>query len=613
MEDPNDPREQIINRLGLQGKCSFQDLIFVLNEIGELLDERFFFVIDALNEGNGKEFWIDDISGFIEEFRPFSNIALILSVRSTYLDDVLPEALRDGKDLIQIEHHGFAGQELEAVRHFCKNFDLKEPGVPLLAPEFSDPLFLLLLCKALKASFQTDFPKGANGITDVYKIHTTSVSKKLNKEFEFGLPSQSNIVEDGINHLLKLGSNYRGFRLDQVEEHFTKFKKCNGMHLLDGMLRENILTDDISYFSKDEPRVKVVRFSYERYANHAFVRSLLNDCNGNPKLLIGEKGYLNHEATNKKYFDEGILDALAIQLPEQFGIELHELMTQKWLDQFDLYLTNNDTIQVVVVNSLPWRSLDSIEYDKTTKFLNDYLGDYYISDELFRILLTLAPNDDHPINANYIHNRLGPLSMSDRDSFWLDFIYQEFNDAKSPLSRLIDWVLDYEVHKNMSRDSRLLTCMTLGWMLGSPYTPLRDAATIGIVKLLDDDLILSNDLLQQFSKVDDLYIQERLIASIYGAVIRSNDIETTHKIAKYVFDAIFSKGTPTVHLMIRDYARGIIEYALHLDGNLDVDLDLIRPPYNAQMPILLPLDEDVEKRYKLEWKKRCRVSRRNGD
>lgn len=608
----DDPRVQILGRLGLTDKCSFQDLQKLLNQIGEFLGERFFFVVDALNEGNGKQFWINEIAGLMEEFKPYPYIALVLSVRSTYLDDVIPEDLLKSEDLVQVEHHGFEGQELEAVQHFCRNFGLEEPGVPLLAPEFSTPLFLLLFCKALKASGKTKFPKGLNGISEVYRSHTQSVSSALNKEFQFGLPQQSNIVEDGINYLLELDSGYGGYRLREVEDHFSKFRKCNGLHLLNGMLRENILTDDIYYFSKEEPRVKVVRFSYERYANHSFVKSLLYRCEDDPNLLIQEGSYLYKCAQNNKYFDRGVLDALAIILPERFDIELCELMTQQWLEQFDLFHTSNETLQGIVIESLQWRSIGSIDFDKISKFIDDFLGDYYINNELFRILIQIASNEEHPLNANYLHQHLAPLSMAERDSFWLEFIYDEFNDPTSSLSRLIDWILEYDQHQSMSRPARILTCTTLGWMLCSPLVPLRDASTIAIVKLLDDDLIVSIDLLRIFNEVNELYIQERLYAAIYGAVIRSDHTGIIHDIASYVYKLIFSSGSPTAHLMLRDYARGIIEYAYHLDASIDLNFDLVRPPYDAELPESLPTIEEVKAKYELEWDKEFSYSMKNG-
>lgn len=599
----NNPREQILGRLELSGKCDFNRLIIVLNQIGKFLNERFFFVIDALNEGNGKQFWINEIAGLIEDFDTYPHVALVFSVRSTYIDDVIPEELQNTENLTQIEHHGFEGQELEAVQYFCRNFELEEPGIPLLAPEFSNPLFLLLFCKALKANGVTKFPKGINGISEVYRSHTQSVSNALNKEFQFRLPKLTNIVEAGINYLLKLGSDYRGFRLSEVQEHFAVFKMCNGLHLLNGMLRDNILTDDISYFSQKEPKVKVVRFSYERYANHAFVKSQLDKSVQNPNHLLQKGGYLFETALKNKQFDEGILESFAIQLPERFNIELHELMTQNWLDQFDFYSFTNDNLQALVIESFQWRTIDSIPIKKTKNFINQYLSKYYMDDDLFRILFLLAPNEDHPLNANYLHQHLAPLSMPDRDSFWLGFIHQEFNDPKSSLSRLIDWVLDYDQHQKMSSESRILTCTTLAWMLCSPLVPLRDSATIAIVKLLDDNLIICIDLLKKFSKIDDLYLQERLYASVYGAVIRSNDIGTIHTIATYVFKLIFLSGNPPVQLMLRDYARSIIEYAYHLDNSINVDFDLVRPPYKTSLPNSLPSVEEVKAKYELEWNK----------
>ncbi|MBK6782886.1 MAG: hypothetical protein IPG79_03340 [Saprospiraceae bacterium] len=49
--------------------------------------------------------------------------------------------------------------------------------------------------------------------------------------------------------------------------------------------------------------------------------------------------------------------------------------------------------------------------------------------------------------------------------------------------------------------------------MGSNFQPLRDAATIGLVKLTEDHIDILIRLLEIFEKVNDDYIIERLIAA----------------------------------------------------------------------------------------------------
>ena len=48
-----------------------------------------------------------------------------------------------------MEHPGFDGRELEATERFFDAAGLEQPRIPLLTPEFTNPLFLKLYCESL--------------------------------------------------------------------------------------------------------------------------------------------------------------------------------------------------------------------------------------------------------------------------------------------------------------------------------------------------------------------------------------------------------------------------------------------------------------------------------
>lgn len=598
----NDPREQILGRLELTGKCTFTELLIQLNNIGECKGQRFFFIIDAINEGSGKLFWKKELSAFISEFKNYPWVALILSIRSIYIDEILPDDIKSSNEIVRIEHNGFQGQELEAVRHFCKCFGLKEPGVPLLSPEFTVPQFLLLICKALIRSGKHEFPKGINGISEIYDIYLNSVNSEIIKELNQNIPTSTDLVTKSINQLLSLGYA-RSYEYSKVEEVFVNFLGLGYLTLLNLLLKENILTEDIEYLSHDKPNVNVIRFSYERLAHHVFIKNKLNEVEQNVNTLFEPNGYIYDQYLNNYHVETGILESLAIQLPEKYNVELYEIITPYWLKPFQVGYKHQDEfnqIQGLVLDSIPWRILPSFDTEKIINFINDYLGGYSLSPEVFEIFITVSPIENHPLNARRLHKYLSQFDMPERDSFWIELTHNSFTEKKSALSRLIDWVLDYDEHIGMSSESRLLTCITLTWMLVSSDIALRDASTISIVKLLDEELLLSIDLLKLFEKIDDLYLQERLFASIYGAVIRSRKKDQIKQIADFVYKNIFSSGNLPIHILIRDYARGIIEYAIHLNRDSAYNLEVIRPPYGSKLPEKLSSQIDVEKKYKLK-------------
>src|ERR1039457_2754927 len=83
------------------------------------------------------------------------------------------------------------------------------------------------------------------------------------------------------------------------------------------------------------------------------------------------------------------------------------------------------------------------------------------------------------------------------------------------------------------------------------------------------------------------YVLERLLAVAYGCSMRSSDTEALKSLAAWCYESIF-RGSPPVHLLARDYARGVIERALHLGADLALDRRKIEPPYGSRWPRRIP-------------------------
>ena len=114
----------------------------------EASNAPFLLLIDALNEAENPRAWQNELPSLLAEIaqNPWSSIGV--SVRSTYRQVVLPTA--GLSSIAEVQHQGFAGHELEASERFFSTFGLEQPGIPLLTPEFTNPLFLKLYCEGLK-------------------------------------------------------------------------------------------------------------------------------------------------------------------------------------------------------------------------------------------------------------------------------------------------------------------------------------------------------------------------------------------------------------------------------------------------------------------------------
>ena len=71
--------------------------------------------------------------------------------------------------IAEVEHPGFGGRELEATERFFDAFGLEQPRIPLLTPEFANPLFLKLYCDGLKGLGLSAPPVGEEHISEVFE------------------------------------------------------------------------------------------------------------------------------------------------------------------------------------------------------------------------------------------------------------------------------------------------------------------------------------------------------------------------------------------------------------------------------------------------------------
>ena len=102
-------------------------------------------------------------------------------------------------------------------------------------------------------------------------------------------------------------------------------------------------------------------------------------------------------------------------------------------------------------------------------------------------------------------------------------------------------------------------------------------------------------ILSDFIQVNDPYILERLFAVAYGCCMRNFDRKQIREFALATYEWIFSNDDPPPHILLRDYARNIIELAIQSGINSDIDIEKIRPPYQSEWPLFEIPSEDYFK------------------
>ena len=138
--------EQIMKNLKLD--YGFENLIDILETIGEKNNCIVPFFIDALNETWNRKLWKSGLASIIDKIKRSPMVKLVLSYRPEYQKLILPDSVLEGQeDVVAMTHRGFEDNSISAVREFMNHYNIPFTPLEYFGYEMSNPLFLTLYCK----------------------------------------------------------------------------------------------------------------------------------------------------------------------------------------------------------------------------------------------------------------------------------------------------------------------------------------------------------------------------------------------------------------------------------------------------------------------------------
>lgn len=589
-----DPWIQIFKELKLD--CNVDEFLEALELKAQIQGSRILIFIDAINEGSGKLFWPDRLSGFITSFKEYKWLGLVLSIRTSYVRLIAPE--KDSlNDLTRHTHYGFRNMEYEASKLFFKNYNIQQPSIPLLTPEFQRPLFLKIFCDGLKKSGLTIIPDGMQGITKITNFFIKAINNRLALPKEFNYPESINMVDKAVKKLIKykLDNNLYIIPYEKAFEIITNLEKKYNMppNFIEGLISEGIISKNLYW--NDEKDEEIIYITYERLEDHITASYLLDHIDGTHLKKEFENGGKLHKFVKDSWainYYDGLIEALSVQIPEKFEKELYELIPN-FNDLKEIKKQNIEyNIAEAFVSSLLWRKHSKIN-DKVMNYIKEVVFKFKGTYELFwETMISVSSMPTHPFNAAKIHSILNEITLSNRDSWWNELIIDNYRKELS-VRRIIDWSWSTENKAHISDESVKLSSIVISWFLTTTNRELRDSATKALICILKDRINVLIDLLMKFEDINDPYVYERLFAVAYGCALRTKNTENLNELSEYIYKTIFDKDLVYPHVLLRDYARGVIEYTLYLKIKLNINLNKIRPPYKSYFP-QIPLDKEIE-------------------
>jgi hypothetical protein len=493
-----DPWTQIFKRLQINSKA--EDFLKKLNQHAEKSTKRIVLFIDAINEGRGNYFWNSFVRSFINQIKKYEWLGLVLTVRTSYKKFIFPEDEMPNLGLVEHRHFGFRNVEYEASKLFFDNYRIELPNVPLLHPEFQNPLFLKLFCDGINKAGLTRIPDGLQGITSIINFFIKNVNNILSRQNRIGYSTSLNLVQKSIYALIKykIENQLRYIPYETayevIDESISKFIVRKGF--IDELIIEGVLSKNF-FWKSEKDHEEGVYLAYERFEDHLTAQYLLEQYPDLEQAFKkGGELYRYVEDENPINLHKGLIEAFSIQVPEKTGKEFFAITPE---------LKNKYPVIESFVESLLWRKIETIN-DASKEYVNEYVFSYQGTFELFfETILAVTGVPKHFFNAHSLHNYLMQFSLAERDANWTQFLKYRYSDDSS-VKRLIDWAWNDTDKSHISHESILLSSIALAWFHTSTNRKLRDCSTKALVSLLQDRLNVLIDLLKMFKGVNDPYI-----------------------------------------------------------------------------------------------------------
>ena len=569
---------EVAEQLGL-GQTGSEEVLGAMQAAAQASNAPFVLLIDALNEAAEPKAWQEELPGLLAEIAQNPWISLGVSVRSTFLPVVFPVEGLSG--VAEIEHRGFERRELEATERFFDAFGLEQPPIPLLTPEFTNPLFLKLYCEGLSDLGLNAPPAGETHVSDVFERYLKAKAARI--VARLNLDPAARPVEASIDAFCNAlaGDNRDSLarhRSAQIINEFAPGRDQWPDTLLGQLLSEGVLTADVVWRRDAAAKhVDVVRFTYQRFADHRVASTLLESLNDDPLRL--REALAAGKPLRRRVLKApgGWIDALSVQIPERFNLEL--LDAAGWrLRPFRRRRWERTFV----------RSISTRRPCAVTKRSRELLSQVARRSPDLRMLvretlLTVAPHPEHPLNANLLHERLKRLPMPERDVVWSIPTYAAFDDGGA-LDRIIRWAARGP-YPDCPGQVLGLAALPIVWTFTSPNRWMRDYATKALARLLSGSLAALPSLIRRFEGVDDPYVIERLAVVSHGAVLCGGRKAPRVAVAVAVeMKRVAFAETQVLNIITRDAVRGVYEWCFRHRLIEEREYTEVLPPYGADPP-----------------------------
>ena len=582
------PLDALAEYTGLAASGS--ELVSILAEAARTSGRRAVVLIDAINESD-RDAWRRWLPKLVAEVGSLRDLGLIVSCRTPFDENLVTGRAR--ARMVRLFHPGFEDQEFDAQLEFFTYYELPSLHVPLLASEFSRPLFLRLMCEGLRGLGRRaqkarlrDIASGQKGMTYVLENFVKRVGREV--ESLHGLDGRTCwLIMKGDPRSGRSG--FAGVLAAARREWMAMHEAISEVRVLTGadaaeaaeiigsMRTSGLLTEHSRYV--DGAYMDVLILPYQRFADHLVARHLLDaHLDTSTEIKLKRCFYANRrlgavfgpDRWGHGFAEPGIASALMIEFPERVRrlpdarteLLAHLPRARRLLFPFaDAFL-----------EGLYWRPTSSVGRDtETLVTLLLEAGDADIRTRTYEVLVGLAVRPEHPLGVEWLSARLRAMRMPQRDLEWSEYL--RLADGQSNVYRLLAWA-EHEDHSTVDREASECAIRLASLFLTTTDRRLRDRATRALVYQADGRPEVLFGLVSDLLAFGDPYISERVLAACYGTCMRTWALQGPRSAFT---DALMRLGRVLValvlrpdaafascHALTRGYAIGVLQILLEL-------------------------------------------------
>lgn len=542
--------DNLAGRITIQGERvkSFEALLAAVDSAGERSGKRLPIVIDGLNEAEDPRDWKDALASLRITVKKYPYVLLVCTLRPEFADQALPS-----EGFLGLKMKGFGNDTDDAIDRYFQYYRIRPSQVRLPYKLLSHPLTLRMFCEVTNPKRETT-------------VNLESISSSLTALFEKYIEQ----VAGRIQELAPRSARHQDFEtLTAIGKIGLALWENNSRSMDENEARRLIGDSDrpwpesIMYALQDNGILirgtnnrsdfRDISIVFDSLAGHIVADALIrkgikNDINSwfqkNVDAKLTGNIYRSHPLA------EDVFRSLVGLLPRRrYGKHLWQLL--------------EGPLRERALGETAWLESSYLDHETVSelaKLIDTVLNGH---SRIFDRIWDVRAIPSHPLNVSFMDSVLRPMSISDRDRKWTEWVRGKAQEIIRDLQQMDEC---WGSAKSAGNED-LLHAKWIMWTLTSTVRRLRDYGTRALYRFgcLDPQKLFKMAL--DSLRVNDPYVSERMMAACYGVAMslwadpKGDQLRAAlPEMADEIITQMFASDAPhgTSHVLTRDYAAGIV-------------------------------------------------------